>query len=208
MFGDPVTNPKGWETIRFEDIVANTQLGLVRNSSQQNDELKYPYVKMNNIVSTGRLDLTKMVYVDATEKEAAAYCLKKGDFLFNTRNSRELVGKTAVYRENGIHLYNNNIMRILFNTKTVPDYVNHLFQTNKIQFELEAIKSGTISVFAIYYKNLSQIPILLPPLSLQYKFAALVEKVEAMRAKQRATEQELENLFQSLMQRAFKGELV
>jgi uncharacterized protein (UPF0335 family) len=36
----------------------------------------------------------------------------------------------------------------------------------------------------------------------------LVEKVERLREKQRESEKELENLFQSLKQRAFKGELV
>lgn len=59
--------------------------------------------------------------------------------------------------------------------------------------------------------NIGQIEeaqILLPTLKEQQKFAALVEKVERLRVKQRDSERELENLFQSLMQRAFKGELV
>ena len=43
-----------------------------------------------------------------------------------------------------------------------------------------------------------------PPLSEQQKFAALVEKIESLCAKQ----WESENLFNSLMQRAFRGELV
>jgi type I restriction enzyme S subunit len=45
-----------------------------------------------------------------------------------------------------------------------------------------------------------------PPLSEQQKFAALVEKVEVLRTRQRQSELELENLFNSLMQRAFRGE--
>ena len=40
------------------------------------------------------------------------------------------------------------------------------------------------------------------------KFTALMEKVEALKQKQRASETELQNLFQSLMQRAFRGEFV
>jgi type I restriction enzyme S subunit len=40
------------------------------------------------------------------------------------------------------------------------------------------------------------------------KFADLVEKVEKLRGKQREPEKGLENLFNALMQKAFKGELV
>lgn len=46
-----------------------------------------------------------------------------------------------------------------------------------------------------------------PPFDLQQKSAALVEKVEVLRTRQRQSEQELETLFNSLMQRAFRGEL-
>ena len=41
-----------------------------------------------------------------------------------------------------------------------------------------------------------------------YLFAVLVERVEGLRAKQRESEKELENLFNALMQKAFRGELV
>jgi len=49
---------------------------------------------------------------------------------------------------------------------------------------------------------------LLPPLEEQLRYNALVEKVESLCAKQKESEKELAKLFQSLMQRAFKGELV
>jgi len=50
--------------------------------------------------------------------------------------------------------------------------------------------------------------VILPPLSLQQQFEEIVNKTEALKEKQKQSEQELENLFQSLMQKAFKGELV
>ena len=48
----------------------------------------------------------------------------------------------------------------------------------------------------------------MPPLVEQRKFAALVEKVGSLRSKQKDSEKELDNLFNSLMQKAFSGELV
>ena len=49
--------------------------------------------------------------------------------------------------------------------------------------------------------------ILLPPLSLQKKFAHIVHKFERLRAQQREAERQAEHLFQTLLQRAFRGEL-
>lgn len=57
-------------------------------------------------------------------------------------------------------------------------------------------------------RMISELEILCPPLLEQKKFAALVEKVESLRAKARESERELEELFNSLMQRAFRGDLI
>ena len=67
-------------------------------------------------------------------------------------------------------------------------------------------RGGTQKFVSLGMLRAMQIPY--PPLSEQQKFVALVEKVEALRAKQRESEKELGNLFNSLMQRAFRGELV
>ena len=50
---------------------------------------------------------------------------------------------------------------------------------------------------------MKQIEFPLPPLPLQQKFATLVEQVEQLRNKQKESEKQLDNLFQSLMQRYF-----
>ena len=208
MFGDPMTNPKGWEAGKFSEMVRETKLGLVRGSSEQGDHLPYFYVKMNNIVGNGILDLDEIVKVDASDAEVTDFSLKRGDFLFNTRNSRELVGKTALFNGAGTYLFNNNILRVRFKATIRPEFLNRLFQTRWLQNELDKRKSGTTSVFAIYYKDLGTLPVLVPPITEQKKFAALVEKVESLRVKQRESEKELEDLFNSLMKRAFRGELV
>ena len=52
---------------------------------------------MNNITSDGTIDIADIVNIDATEDEVELFALQYGDFLFNTRNSYELVGKNAVW---------------------------------------------------------------------------------------------------------------
>jgi type I restriction enzyme S subunit len=207
MFGDPVTNPKGWEVKKLGEFITYNQLGLVRGTKEQNHQFKYNYIKMDSIRGNGNLDLSKSVNVDANANEIELYKLEKNDFLFNTRNSKELVGKTALFLSGNLYLFNNNILRLRFNSELIPIYLNFLFQSFFIQSQLDQIKSGTTSVFAIYYKNLVNINILKPPVDLQNKFSEIVQKTEALKLKMQEQLTESDNLFNSLMQRAFRGEI-
>jgi type I restriction enzyme S subunit len=56
--------------------------------------------------------------------------------------------------------------------------------------------------------HLNKVKIPLPPLSLQEKFAKIVEKVEKLKEGQKESREKIDELFNSLMQKAFKGELV
>jgi type I restriction enzyme S subunit len=53
-------------------------------------------------------------------------------------------------------------------------------------------------------KELQSIPLLLPPLTLQTRFATIIEKIEEQKAQVRKALQESEDLFQRLMQDLFK----
>jgi len=57
-------------------------------------------------------------------------------------------------------------------------------------------------------KIVSKIKIPIPPISLQKKFAQIVEKVEKIKEAQKESKQEINDLFNALMQKAFQGELV
>jgi type I restriction enzyme S subunit len=98
-------------------------------------------------------------------------------------------------------------MRIRFKDSFDPYFVHSLFQTNKIQHELEIRKAGTTNVFAIYYKNLQTVPIIKPPAELQKKFGQIIKKIRMQKLTFETNLVKIENLFQSLQRRAFKGEL-
>ncbi len=204
MFGEPAANVSNYDTAVFGDTVAGTKLGLVRGAADMNDAYPCAYVRMDAIIGDGTLDLRKLKRVQATPAELKAYSLQKNDFLFNTRNSRELVGKTALFTEPGCYLFNNNIMQVKFNKQVVPEFVMGLFQTAWAKQNLETIKSGTTSVFAIYYKDLQDLPVILPPLSLQQQFAQIVQRTERLRGQQREAARQAEHLFQTLLHRAFR----
>jgi type I restriction enzyme S subunit len=162
---------------------------------------------MDAILGDGNLALSAIKRVNATAAEVAEFSLRDGDFLFNTRNSLELVGKTALFEGDGTYLFNNNIMRIRFNDSIDPRYMIALFQTDFIQHQLKARKSGTTSVVAIYFKNLSNMTVLVPPLALQKEFAQRVTEIREFEAGQTASRTRLDALFQSMLHRAFNGEL-
>lgn len=173
-----------WQEKEFDEIIENNQIGLVRNTKQQSLEFEFDYLKMNNISNDGYLDLKSVVKVNASIEELEKYALKENDFLFNTRNSAELVGKTAIFNINSERpmLFNNNIMRSRFKKGYEPHFINYQFQAPEFKEKLEKIKSGTTNVVAIYYKSLKDIKLKFPPLSEQKrivgKLDGLFEKID------------------------------
>ena len=207
MFGDPVTNPMGWVETPFGDIATDTKLGLVRSSKEFGWDLGIPYVRMNAVTSNGHFLPDEVQSTHADEEEAEVFALRPGDFLFNTRNSKELVGKVCVFPGPKGWLFNNNLMRVRFRAEVEPWVIAMQFRFRRVQRELEKRKSGTTSVFAVYWKSLRTLPVLVPPSDLQHRFAATVESVEHQKASQRAHLAELDTLFASLQSRAFRGDL-
>lgn len=206
MFGDPVKNEKGWEVKKLGEVVEYTSLGIVKSGEQQNLSNQFIYFKMNNIGEKGHMNMSKITRVDANSDEVQKYKLHEGDFLFNTRNSFDLVGKTCIFHEiDEIVLFNNNIIRLNFEQEICNSYVNALFQDFYIKNQLDLIKKGTTSVWAIYYKDLKEINILVPPFSLQQQFASKIESIEQMKADTKAALQDAELLFQSRMDYYFNG---
>lgn len=110
MFGTPANNihrfPKG--TIR--DLVDSVNYGTSAKASIDSGE--YPILRMGNITYQGRWDFTDLKYLDLSVKEKDKYLVKEGDLLFNRTNSKELVGKTAVYEEDRPMAFAGYLIRV------------------------------------------------------------------------------------------------
>ena len=132
---------------------------------------------MDNISEDGYLDLASMVRVEATKEELSKYTLNDGDFIYNTRNAPNLVGKSAVYHgESGKYLFNNNILRIRFRKDVNPDFINYYLNSKEGKQKIKTLVSGTTSVAAIYQKNFATIIIPLPSLDIQKEIVDEVSK--------------------------------
>lgn len=137
---------------KFGEITSEVRLGLVKGKVDQAYDKQYPYLKMNNITVDGRVDIEDLVCVDASEDEVKMYSLHEGDFLFNTRNSFELVGKNTVWNseKSGVVLFNNNIMRVRFSSEINPRYVSFFFNSSEGKAQLDKCKKNTTNIAAIY----------------------------------------------------------
>ena len=163
--------PEGWKEKLFDDIVTNTQLGTTKRGEDINSDRNLNLVKMGNLL-WGGLDLSNVEKLASTQLDRN-YLLKKGDFLFNTRNTPELVGKSAAWKENsGSYCYDNNINRITFSSDADPFYMEYYLNFGSGKKNVRALASGSTSVAAIYWKGLKNLRIILPPLPEQKKIAA------------------------------------
>ena len=175
-----------WPIVPIGDLTESILLGLVRNKAEQDPKHPHPYVKMNNITSDGALDLTDLAFVDATAEEIKRLSLNDGDFIYNTRNAPDLVGKSAVFHgKSGTYLFNNNILRIRFGPRALPDFVNTVMNSDIGKAKIRAQVDGTTSVAALYQKNYLAIEIPLPPLATQRAIVAEIEAEQALVAANR-----------------------
>ena len=203
----------GWVETTFEELIESNIIGLTKNSREQAEDKAWPYVKMNNITRDNRFDFSRFTCVDATAEEVSKFSLKDGDFLFNTRNSHELVGKSCIYESdsNDAVLYNNNIMRVRFQRGIDARFVLLAFSSKGVADELNALKSGTTNVSAIYFKDLKSLVIPVPPIAEQKKIAAkldaLAEETQNLARLYERKLAALEALKKSLLHQAFTGEL-
>jgi type I restriction enzyme S subunit len=174
--------PPGWEWAPFRRLPLHASVGIDRGRSMQGPDKAVGYFKMNNIRNSGGVDLSDLTRIDATPEEVEAFALADGDFLFNTRNSRELVGKTCVFRAPSADpiLYNNNILRVRFIEGFYPEFLDYWFRSPKGSAELEKLKSNTTNVCAIYQGKLSGLPCLIPPLAEQRRIVAKVDQLMAL----------------------------
>lgn len=208
MFGDPVTNPKGWEAFSVGEV-ADVQGGLQVTSARAKNPIEVPYLRVANVYR-GFLDLTEVKQMRVTAAESLRTALMKHDLLVvEGHGNPSEIGRCALW-DGSVPgcVHQNHIIRARFNLVRVDpvyaaDYLNspggrrHLLRAGKTTSGL-----NTISV-----SDVRETPITLPPLPLQQEFARRVAAVEQLRAAQRQSLSKLDELFASLQHRAFRGEL-
>ena len=202
MFGDPVTNPKGWEKIPMSSLMK-----IVRGGSPRPIDKflggTYPWIKIG--------DATKGndIYLESTKEHIIEEGLKK---------TRLLPKGSLIFANCGVSL---GFARILTFEGCIHDgwlafseidnkKLNEIFLLKALnsitRYFRETAPDGTQPNLNIGI--MSKFEIILPPVELQNKFEKSLFEIEAQKAQAQQSLQQAGNLFNSLLQKAFKGELV
>lgn len=201
-------DPKGknWEIKKIEEAIELTQYGL---SKKMNTIGKgYPILRINSI-KDGKLTDGKVKYVELSQPEFLKYKLEKGDILFNRTNSFELVGKTGIFNLEGNYVFASYLVRV--KTKQdilLPEFLNYFLNSAKGQIAIKRKAMRAIGQANVNARQLSLVKIPLPPLPIQCQIVEKLQTAQDYKKKLLEQKQKLNELFESCLDKAMKGELV
>ena len=202
--------PKGWTWATVEQLSTKIQYGSSKKTDADSNGV--PVLRMGNIVD-GKIVLNNLKYLPKEHNEFPELLLNKGDLLFNRTNSRELVGKTAVYT--GIPnpcSFASYLIRVRFHPRIdsmiVAYYINSVYGKDWI-LSVVSQQAGQANV------NGTKLKLLAVPMPPEKEQQILVEEVERHLSVAGEVEKTItaelkraEQLRQSILKKAFSGKLV
>ena len=211
MFGDPVTNPKGWTSGTILNVVTNpsdmrcgpfgTQLKAEEIVSEG-----IPLIGIEN-VKGGKFQSAISKHITSSKaKELAAFDVQAGDVLVTRMGT---IGHACVVPQD---LEEARISYHLFRIRSNPDKCLPGFLASTITWsgtflrQLERLSHGAIMA-GLKTADLKEVRFLIPPIKLQNQYLEVVADTERLLEKQKQRLMNDDNLFDSLLQRAFRGEL-
>ncbi|WP_180172584.1 restriction endonuclease subunit S [Acinetobacter sp. YH12023] len=203
MFGDPIKNEKGWKIGKIGDMLESVKYG---SSDKATLDGEVPILRMNNITYSGEMYLADLKYITADQADEK-YLVKQGDILFNRTNSKELVGKTAVYNGPEPMAYAGYLVRGRTLPEYMPEYISGFLNSSWGKSTLQSMCKSIIGMANINAKEFQSIRLPIPPSDLQKQFT---KKVHAIREHKLKLEKQLvqnDELFKALQQKAFNGTL-
>lgn len=213
MFGNPVNNPRGWEFKRLNDISTEILSGTTpKGGSQVYIEKGIIFLRSQNVWKN-KLVLDDVAYIDEeTHNSMKKSSLKNRDILItktgriNTENSS--LGRAAMFLgEDDSANINGHVYLIRLKKNIINEFVLFILTIDVYREYIRSVCVGGIDKRQINKEHLEEFPIILPPVELQNEFVGFIKEVDKLKLKIEDSLKELESNFNSLMQKAFKGEL-
>jgi type I restriction enzyme S subunit len=197
MFGDPVTNPMGWDATLIRDV---TDIIVPTRDKPKRFTGNIPWITLPDLkgffISNAKNLLT---HEDAAE--VSNRLMPANTVLLSCAGS---LGKVVVTTR---EVYAN---QQFYGLVAKPKLINYLFLALSLKMLGEEFffQLAGISTVGFFSKDKAlDIKIILPPLPLQEKFAKIAQKFDRLRTQQQEADRQAEHLFQTLLHRAFGGEL-
>lgn len=213
MFGDPVTNPKGWEVKPLSELSSKILNGTTpKGGSEVYVESGVQFLRSQNVWKN-HIIYDDVVYLDeTTHKSMSKSSLKHKDILMtktgriNTENSS--LGRAALFLgEDDSANINGHVYLIRLKQDINHEFVVFILTSIEYRDYIRSVCVGGIDKRQINKEHLEEFPIILPPKPLQEKFFVQLSKIRAVSSRATASLNDAENMFNGLSQKAFTGQL-
>ena len=205
MFGDPVHNPKKWNTYQLDECLERIDNGKSFVCSDKPREGKYPAVLKLSAATYGDYrPAENKALLDENQFVAEAE-VHSGDLLFTRKNTPELVGMAAYVQETPEKLMMPDlIFRLVTNEKMNPVFLWQLINCKEFRPVIQGVSGGSAkSMSNISKERLGKISVICPPRHIQDQLVPFVAQVDKSKVAIQKALDETQLLFNSLMQQYF-----
>ena len=188
--------------LKVKDFMFSYQYGISEKSTKE--PTGTPMLRMNNIYKS-QVVVEDLKYIILDGKNNEKFLLDKGDLLFNRTNSKELVGKTAVFEEEGKFTFASYLIRLKLDISKVNiHYINHLFNSQLGRIQIDMVSRQTLGQANINSKELQEFIFPIPPLKTQNYIANKINKIKTeMKLLQKQAEENRKNALKNLEKEVF-----
>lgn len=207
MFGDQNNNIRGWKLKKVGAIYKVGSSKRVYQSEQTTTGV--PFLRISDIVQR----------IEKGNNGCELYISDEQYDTFNNKGlvpteddilvtSRGTLGLCYIMQEGDRFYFQDGMISWLKKGKMEinPIYFKYLFQMPGFRKQIDTVPNGT-TVNYLSISRLSELEAMYPPIELQNQFAEFVQQVDKLKFEMQQSLVELENNFNALMQKAFKGEL-
>ncbi len=211
MFGDVVANDRGWKSGVVSDLVARFTSGKSIVGTEDGEQNDRPRVLKISAVTSGEFLPTETKPLPLDYVPPLSHFVADGDLLISRANTAELVGATA--RVRGLTaptVLPDKIWKFVWPQTPIatPTFVWKMFGRPEFRRAVSEIATGSSGSM----KNISQsavlaLPTICPPLDLQSQFSSRIGALAEVTHRNQLQLSRFDELFASLQNRAFQGEL-
>lgn len=171
--------------VTLGSLLVLVQYGL--SEKARKEPTSVPLLRMNNVCD-GELDFTNLKFLTGKPSNYADCLLRKGDILFNRTNSKELVGKTAVFLAEGDFVFASYLIRLRLNPSLAePRFINYVFNSPFCRSQIDTISRQALGQANMNSKELRALMFPLPPLPEQERIVTQLDHLRAQARTARAT---------------------
>ena len=208
MFGDLQDNHHNWKIANL-GFVSDIPTGVTKGRNFAGKKTIFvPYLRVAN-VQDGYLDLSIIKEIEALPADIDRLRLKAGDVLMTEGGDFDKLGRGAVW-EGQIEpcIHQNHVFRVrLDDNQVLPKYFAQVLLTPYAKGYFLKASKQTTNLATINKTQLRGFPLPIPPLCKQKEFIEHVKQRERLEAQQREAIRQADHLFDTLLHRAFRGEL-